>query len=216
MSRTCHVKDRELAERGLSEADLIGDDPDEVPEMPPGELCNAKTRDEGTFDGYCRAISGQGTENEEGRCKHHGGCAGPPEGNQNATTHALQADPKHYAGNLPHEEQEWVRDMAASIEDRIRANTGSVDLLDRTLARRLAIRMHIASNASEYIQEQGMIETIWTDEGRQDVKNRLLEELRQYDQGIVMDLKRIGVLDDPESQTADALEQWTEFIEKGH
>jgi len=29
----------------------------------------------------------------------------------------------------------------------------------------------------------------------------------------MQDLKRLGVLDDPESQKADALEQWRSFIE---
>lgn len=220
MSRECPVKESELEDRGLSEDELIGEHKDDVPKLPFGRLCNAMKTENGTgkFLGYCRAFSGQGTDQDDGRCKNHfgGSKVGAPEHNQHNRTHGMSADPMHYAESLDEEEQAWVQDMTATICDRVRANTGNVDPLDRTLARRLAIRLHIASRASEYVRDNGMIETIWTDEGRQDVRNRLLEELRQFDKDIVNDLKKIGVLDDPESQKADALAEWKSYVEQGH
>lgn len=107
---------------------------------------------------------------------------GAPEGNQHAQTHALNADPHHYHQSLPSEEKEYVRDVAASIEDRIRRNTGDVDYLDRVMARRIAIELHIVSKATDYVENvSGLTETIFTGHGSHEKKAALLGEIRKRD-----------------------------------
>lgn len=112
------------------------------------------------------------------------------------------------------EEKEYVRDVAASIEDRIRRNTGDVDYLDRVMARRVAIELHIVSKATDYVENvSGLTETIFTEHGSHEKKAALLGEIRKRDKSIFKMLKELGVLDDPESQKADALERWRGFVE---
>jgi len=66
--------------------DLLGDPVDEVPQLEPNEHCNARRSRDGQFLGYCKRVSGWGTDDDTGRCSLHGGNAGAPEGNDNAVT----------------------------------------------------------------------------------------------------------------------------------
>lgn len=203
------------------EGQFIGEESHLVPKVDAGEHCNAKKvrrNDDGKllFDGYCEQRAGHGTDHVgEGRCKYHGGCStGAPKGNQNAQTHALTADPHHYHESLPAEEREYVRDVSATIEDRIRANTENVDYLDRIMARRIAIELHIVSKASDYVENvSGLTETITTEHGSREKKAALLSEIRQRDKDIIDMLKSLGVLDDPESQKANAVNKWRNWID---
>lgn len=205
------------------EEELIGEESADVPTVEPGEDCNGKKTersDDGdtVFAGYCNAKAGSGTDHlGEGRCRYHGGCStGAPEGNQNRTTHALNADPQNYFQSLPREQKEYVRDVSATIEDRIRSNTGKVDHLDRTMARRIAIELHIVSKASDYVENvSGLTETIMTEYGSHEKEAALLGEIRKRDKTIFNMLQKVGVLNDPESQKADALEDWRAFVEGG-
>lgn len=175
------------------------------------ETCGRTKRD-GSGD-PCKRPAGWGTDHPgEGACKFHGGNAGAPANNQNATKHGLNADPHHYYQSLSLEEKEFIEKIATTIEDRVQEYTGEVDHMDRVLARRVAIKFHIVSKASDYIaNESGLI---------QDWSNRkeaapLLEEVRQYDDSIFQDLKKLGVLEDSESTQSDTLESWRDFIEGG-
>lgn len=173
-----------------------------------------RTKRDGSGD-PCKRPAGWGTDHPgEGACKLHGGNAGAPEGNQNAQTHALNADPWNYYESLDPEERDFIHETAATIEDRIRANTGDVDHLDRRLAKRIAIELHIVSKASDYVMNvSGLVDTITTEHGSHERKAALLGEIRKRDRAIVQMLKDIGVLDDPDSQKADALEQWRRWVD---
>lgn len=185
----------------------------EVPKLPAGKLCNARRTRDGEFVGYCNKSSGWGTDDDGGRCKLHGGASpGAPEGNQNATTHGLTADPTKYHESLPPEEREFVLDVAASIEDRIRDLKGDVDYVDRVLARRVAIKLHIVANATDYVRSNGLTETVFTEDGSFDKESPLLPVLRQYDREIWNELRDLGLLDDPESKKAGALSEWRSYI----
>lgn len=213
----------------VDEEELIGDESDQVPTVDPGEKCNGKTpkrtedgsrilSEEGhaLFGGYCNQRAGHGTDHVgEGRCKYHGGNAGAPEGNQNRTTHGLNADPFKYHQSLDRESKEFVADLSATIQDRVRERTGNVDHADRVLARRVAIKLHIVSKASEYVEENGLVQTVTTKNSSREKKAALLGEIRRYDDSIFADLKRLGVLDDPESQTANALGSWMGCVGDG-
>lgn len=63
-----------MTEPELNEAELIGSPIDDVPQKEPGDYCNARKSDDGTFEGYCGQQAGHRTEHQgEGRCWLHGG-----------------------------------------------------------------------------------------------------------------------------------------------
>lgn len=212
------------------EEDFVGTPMSYVPRAPVTEKrCNGKRwegRDDENrklFAGYCQLSPGYGVEGtKEGRCKFHGGAAhqsddiGAPESNQNALKHGLTADPHHYHEKLEPEEREFVMDAAATIRDRIREKKGDVDYLDRVLSQRIAIRLHIVSLASDYTGNVvGLTQTVFTEDGEFDQKTPLVDEIRQYDNSIMQDLQKLGVLNDPETQKADALQEWKKFVDHG-
>jgi hypothetical protein len=174
------------------------------------------------FEGYCNAEAGKGTENfGEGRCQHHGGSAhesddaGAPAHNQNGQKTAANVDPHHYAENLPEDEEEFVKATSESILDRVRRNHGrEPDFLDEILARRVAINLHIVSKASEYTRDE-LVQVIVHENGSHEEKGALVEEVRRYSNSIMSNLKELGVMDDPESQKADELAQWRDYVESG-
>lgn len=205
------TRDAHVGENG--EAELVGQPKGGVSKIPAGRLCNGKkTDDDGNFGGYCNMWAGTGTEEDAGRCKHHGGLAGPAEGNQNATTHALRADPKNYAGALDDDEATWVEEMSEVVLDRLREQKGDVDPLDRALAHRVVVKLHIVAHASEYVVSEGIVQEILTDEGQIVVENRVLDSLRRYDGEIVQELKTLGLLNDPDTKKADALAEWKSYL----
>lgn len=202
------------------EEHFIGKESSSVPTVEPDEYCNGKKVDrtdagETVFTGYCRNPAGKGTGHlGEGRCKYHGGCStGAPGGNQNRTTHALNADPENYYESLNPEQKEFIRDVSATIEDRVRENTGDVDHLDRRLAKRIAIELHIVSKASDYvINVSGLVDTITTEQAGKERKTALLEEVRKRDRTIVEMLRDLGVLDEPKLEKSVLLERWGEEL----
>lgn len=215
------------------EEHFIGRELQEVPPADPGNYCNARRweyeaeTDEVTgndtekkvFVGYCDNEAGKKTDHfGEGRCNWHGGASsGAPKHNQNAAKHHLSSDPHHYHENLPREEQQWITDMSEVIVRRVKEQKGHADALDYTLARRVAIKLHIVSNASKHIEEvTGLLQTIVTEHGSHEESSPLLKDVRQYDDSIFKNLRELGVLNDPESQKADALGEWREYMEQGH
>lgn len=61
------------------ETTLLGEPMDDVPERQPDSDCNARKSSSGSFEGYCNARAGAGTDHlGEGRCQWHGG--GTPRG----------------------------------------------------------------------------------------------------------------------------------------
>lgn len=200
----------------------LGREIDAVPKVEPDKECNGRkaerTEDGGrVFAGYCSLPAGWGVVEggETGcRCKLHGGVrgGGAPANNQNATKHGLDADPHHYYQSLSSEEQQFIEDLSTTIEDRVRENTGRVDYTDRILSRQVAIRLHISTKASNYVEnESGLDQAV---RGRREVAP-LLKEVRKYDDSIFKSLKELGVLDDPESAKAESVDTWRRFVEDG-
>lgn len=177
-------------------------------------ICGATKRD--GSEGPCGLPAGWGTDHVgEGRCKLHGGNAGAPSGNQNAAKHGLNADLHHYYQNLDPVERDFIEETASAIEDRIRKNrdTDSVDYMDRVLTREVAIQLHISSKASTYIgKESGLLQEVPSGGSTKEEPAPLLEEVRRFDDAIFQNLKKLGVLDDPQSTRAEVLDSWRGFI----
>ena len=175
--------------------------------------CGRTNRD----DEPCGLPAGWGTDHPgEGACKLHGGNAGAPEGNNNAETHALNADPYNYYESLDSEEREFIHRTASAIEDRLRQRSGGVDSLDEKLAERIAIELHIVSKASDYVMNvSGLTQTVEGENTSFERKAALLGEIRKRDKAISQMLKDLGVLNDPESRKAEALDEWRSWAEEG-
>lgn len=220
-----------------NEEQLKGRESHEVPKVDAGEYCNGKKvetiKSEDTnndydenrtlFKGYCNNKAGFKTDHVgSGRCKYHGGTIaqsnpGAPKHNQNGAKHSISADPHHYAENLDPDEEEFVEQTASTILDRVAKNHGrDPDFMDEVLAQRVAIKLHMVSEASDYINDvSGLVQVVTTEGGTHEEKAPLLEEIRRFDNAIIKNLKSLGVLDDPESQKADAVKEWRQYLESG-
>lgn len=220
------------------EDEWIGEELHLVPKVDAGEKCNGKKKmkaDGGVvrneenhvlFGGYCKAVAGKGTDHlHEGRCKNHGGSTpGAPAHNQNARKHGLTSDPHHYHENASPEVQQDIHDTTATILDRIRQGQGrDPDLLDRKLARRVAIKLDVVAEASKYVKDvSGLVQVVTTEGGSHEEKAALLDEIRRYDNSIFQNLRELGVdpknlghTNDPQTKQADALDSWRQFVENG-
>lgn len=205
--------------RPVDEEQFIGEEVEAAPKLEPGYHCNARSFeriDDGPnrLTGYCSMRAGWGTDHVgEGRCRLHGGAivgGGAPKGNQNPATHSLDADPHHHYHSLEPDEQAFIREVALAIEDRFRRLGDGIDSLDRVLARRVAVELHIVSKASDYIQnESGLIQQ----RGNITRKAALLGEVRKRDRDIVQMLREMRVLEFPEPESPDPLDAWRGFIE---
>jgi hypothetical protein len=171
------------------------------------------------FKGYCGNGAGKGTDHRgAGRCKFHGGeSTGPPAHNQNGTTTGLKVDPHHYHENLDPAEQEWIKNTTNSILNRVRRIHGrDPDFLDQTLARSIAINFHILSHARDYSKDEMVQVIIHGESGEShEEKGALVEEIRRFQNSLFDNLKKLGVLEDPESQKAEQMGGWREFMESG-
>lgn len=196
-------------------------------EMTPGR-CNAKTG-----NGYCEAYPTKDDDGEivNGRCRHHGGVVadnpGPPEGNQCATKHGLYADPGNLYDSLEDDEQARVDAMADALADRVVDVRGRLDPFDRFMCERVAIRLYQQRIAEDWLAEQGeatgnpLVERthVSGDSGavEVDIPNRIIRSMNDLSREARQWLKDAGLLDDPESQKAeaagDAVEAWRRVIE---
>lgn len=202
------------------EDELIGKDTGDVPKIDSGEYCNAKKTDrdddgESFFAGYCNSKAGAGTDHlGEGRCRWHAGCStGAPNSNQNSATHSLKADPHHYYRSLSDDEQAYIGEVASAIEERVEEFPREVDWMDRVLARRIAIELHIVAKATGYLESEGILQTVETAHGSRERKAALLAEVRRRDRDIFKMLEKIGVLDDPIPGSPEAVSGWRNFLE---
>lgn len=142
-------------------------------------------------------------------CRNHKGVSDDGEShtnNGNAAKHNLTSDPLKYKERQPQTEEDWIRSVRESILDRMRHNGLEPDFLDQVLAERVASQLHIAIHATDYVDDEGLVQTVFVEDGgyEKDIPNGLVKELRQYDDSIFKNLKKLGVLNDPDSQKADA------------
>lgn len=176
--------------------------------------CGARKRD--GSDDPCGLPAGWGTDHVgDGRCKLHGGNAGAPRNNQNASKHGLYSDPHHYFESLSLEQQDYIEEVASMILDRVQKQKATVNQSDQIRSRAIAIQFHISSKASSYIQSKSEREDGVVSQPSYEGTGPLLREFRRCDTSIFQRLSEIGVFDESESQEVDSLKSWRRFIEAG-
>ena len=179
--------------------------------------CNAHIREHRVPDdwdqdeGFCANKAGFRTDHTgEGRCFLHGGASKTPnKGNNNAETHGLYSDRQNYYKHRTHDEQEWIDAVTNSLLDDAPFSADNMAKLQ--MVRNIAIDMHKQQRANDYIDEVGVVhkdKTVgYTDDGRpikEDQENVLNVAYDRLNRTMTRQMKELGILDDPESQQADA------------
>jgi hypothetical protein len=179
--------------------------------------CNAKVRPYNTPDewdtdvGYCANKAGFRTDHfGDGRCYLHGGISAT-RGTNHAEKHGAHADRQNYYANRSSDEQEWIDGVVESILDEAPFGPDSKYKLE--MVRNIAIDMHKMKNANDYIDEKGIVhkdKTVgYSDDGKPikvDEENPVNISYNRLDKQTTRKLEKLGVLNDPESQKADAQE----------
>ncbi len=188
-----------------------------MPSKEPKEgKCGAKVRhtpDEWDDDttGYCMNPEAFRCDDPDAnRCYLHGGADnGPPEGHNNGEKTGMYSDRQNYYNNRSFEEQQWIDAVIESLLDD--APFGPQSFAKMQMLRNVAIDMHKMKNANEYIDEVGVVhrdKTVgYTDDGKPikvDEENAINIAYDRLQKSTLRTLKRLGVLQDPESQKADA------------
>lgn len=185
-------------------------------EEPTPGLCGASCKN---AEGYCALIAGYGTDHEgDGRCKFHGGCGGSDTtepGSNYAETHGLHSKRSNYYDNRPAEEKAWIDKTIQSMLDD--APFTKDDFQKFGMLRNIAIDMHKLRRANDYIDEEGLVsENVVRGEDGEPIVNQSGEVVTQPDENPVnlaydrlnrtmtKQLKELGLLDDPDSQQAEA------------
>jgi hypothetical protein len=176
--------------------------------------CSAKIRDSRVPDdwdqdiAYCANRAGFRTDHfDDGRCYLHGGVS--TSGHNRAEKHGMYSDRQNYYNNRSSQEQAWIDSIVESILDD--APFGPDAKYKLEMVRNIAIDMHKLKDANDYIDEKGVVhrdKTVgYTDDGKpikMDEENVLNIAYDRLDSSVTRKMEKLGVLDDPESQKADA------------
>jgi len=171
----------------------------------------------------CGHPEGWGTDNDSGPCKFHGGASpggqegndgGAPEGNQNATRHGIHATPEYLADHLNESQRDQLTATFEALCTRYERRRGhDPDYAAKRRLRRVSIEILKEDLADEWLASEAadsgslLMEQRETDGGETyAVPNAVLEPLTALKRETRLTLKDMGLLDDPDTQQADALE----------
>lgn len=187
---------------------------------PLDDRCGAECR---SGSGYCTQYPVNGSD----RCRMHGGTNdGPSEGNDNAVghgapenngnseTHGLRSNPGPYYHRQSAAEQDRIDEWAASWARRAGYDGLGFDKIFQTHA----VKLHQIESGDSYIGDEGVVATRIVDRTEagepieQDEENPALLYQSRALKDIVRFLKDFGVLDDPESQQAEAAQSVAEIL----
>jgi hypothetical protein len=178
------------------------------------DRCPATNRD----GERCGHPAGWGTNNDDGPCKFHGGAAenqGAPEGNANAETHGLTAEREKWFDRYRDEVEPLVRALVESyVEDAPFGfdNVAKVDMLTEVAIDQVRLRK---SNdvLDDFVTEQ----VVGTDEDGNPIvtvdENPAHMPRARIKRDNAQILKKLGILDDPDSAQADATATLAEVID---
>lgn len=185
-------------------------------EEPRDDRCGAQVSnipDEMDVDvAYCEQPQGFRTDHAgDGRCYLHGGSSKTVnEGNTYAQTHGLYTNRQSYYENCSDREQMWIDGVVESFLDDAPFGDNP-PFAKLQMVRNLAIDMHKLQRANDYIDEKGVVhkdKTVgYTDDGqpiKMDEENVLNVAYDRLNRTMTRQLKELGILDDPDSQQAEA------------
>jgi len=161
---------------------------------------------------YCEQPQGFRTDHAgTGRCYLHGGASkSTNEGNTYAQTHGLYTNRQSYYENCSDREQMWIDGVVESLLDDAPFGDNP-PFAKLQMVRNIAIDMHKLQRANDYIDEKGVVhkdKTVgYTDDGqpiKMDEENVLNVAYDRLNRTLTRQLKELGILDDPDSQKAEA------------
>ena len=179
--------------------------------------CNAKIRDHRVPDdwdqdiAFCANKAGFRTNHVgDGRCYLHGGAnKDVKKGNNYAEKHGLYSNRQNYYKNRSDTEKAWIDGVVESLLDD--APFGADNMAKLQMVRNIAIDMHKQQRANNYIDEVGIVnkdKTVgYTDDGhpiKEDQENVLNVAYDRLNRTMTRQMKELGILDDPDSQQAEA------------
>ena len=94
-------------------------------------------------------------------------------------------------------------------------------MFDKEALKNIAIDYHRVANANGYFSEKGLVQTNYQSsiDGPVPVGDEInawAKEIRQYNESIYRRMEKHGLLNDPESQKADAMGDMAVTIERAH
>lgn len=168
---------------------------------------------ENSTSGFCKPHGERG--GQEGNQNAVGNDGGAPEENGNAIKHGARADPVNLYKNLDDESLAWVDglidgylEIATFGEDdpRVeRLQMACTIMYQEWAAREVVLREGPSEDTTIGVSEAGT-PVIRTDE------HHLTTTASTHNQTVRMNLKDLGLLDDPESQQADSMRSIAEIL----
>jgi len=178
-------------------------------------ICGAQAKSTGE---PCQRPAGWGTDSKDGRCKFHGGSStGAPENNGNAVKHNKRADKSKLWERMPDERRElWESIRQAQIDrhtDRHGEEPNAEDIdayEDRAWS--AVLKKYSRDYMAECMEETGnplmerVTRTVDGETQTWEQPNQLLDEITDNRREDRLAAKDRGMLNDPESQKAEATE----------
>lgn len=178
--------------------------------------CNARVRnipeDWDVDEAYCANTEGFRCDDPDAkRCYLHGGASvSTNKGSANAETHGLYTQRQTYYENRSEGEKAWIDAVVESLLDDAPFGENP-PFAKLQMVRNIAIDMHKLQRANDYIDEKGLVDrdkTVgYTDDGKPikvDEENVLNVSYDRLNRTMTRQLKELGILDDPDSQQAEA------------
>lgn len=182
---------------------------------PRDDRCGAEVRNnipEEWDTAYCEQPLGFRTDHAgEGRCYLHGGASVTAnKGNNHAEKHGLYMQRQNYYKHRTDAEKAWIDAVVESLLDDAPFGDNP-PFAKLQMVRNIAIDMHKLQRANDYIDEKGIVDrdkTVgYTDDGKPikvDEENVLNVSYDRLNRTMTRQLKELGILDDPDSQQAEA------------
>lgn len=197
-----------------------------VSETPTDGRCNAPAGENN--EGYCENYPKKGDDGKplNGRCRMHGANltgasegndhalmndgGSPPEGNGNAEKHGMDSDPEKWFERHRDDVEEAVKEKVKELVSKLDitfSDTTEVELITE-----IAVQMEQMKQGDEYIKEEGFIVTEKKVAGdgsfiKVNTENPALNAKSRLFRDNIRALNKLGVLDSPESQQAEAEEE---------
>jgi len=118
----------------------------------------------------------------------------------NAEKHGLYTKRQNYYKHRSESERAWIDAVVESLLDDMPGGDDDPSFAKLQMVRNIAIDMHKAQNANDYIDQVGIVE-------RNIAYDRLTRTLTRQ-------MKELGILDDPESQKAESQQNIADELSK--